>query len=276
MNSIVDVLNAAGALGVQAALWPVSGWSHDWQLIWISALSGVLFLVVYGAVSSQHKIKGVKRQIAAALLEVVLFRHDLRALFKAQSRLFVYAGAYFIIAIPPILVLLVPCLLLLAQLNLRFAYRPLNVGEQSIVKAKVQDRRLLYRVSLEVPQNMESTPPLRIPETQEVMWRLRAKQDLAPAEINLKLGGGKEFKRPLALADKSALITTQYYRDWWWRILYPDTAMKAAGDLLLSFSISYPEQQHSLLGLQMHWVLIFAIVSILSGIVASRVLGVEI
>lgn len=277
MNSVIDALNSAAALALKVLIWPVSGYSQNLQLVWISALSGIVFLVIYGAVSSQSRIKSIKRQIAAALLEVVLYRHDLSVLLKAQSRLFAYAAAYFLIAVPPILVLMIPCLLLLSQMNLRFAYRPLLAGEQVIVKAKIEDRRLLYRVGLEVPQNIESTPALRIPETQEVVWRLRAKDVSAPAEINLKLGeSGKDLKEPLVLANQNQPIVAQFHKDWWWKVLYPDTTIEAVGDLMSSLSISYPEQQHSLLGLQMHWILIFAIVSIVSGLLASRVLGVEV
>ncbi len=276
MNSLVDGLNAATSEIVDFLLWPLAGYSDWLKLIWISVLSGIVFLLIYGAVSSQKRIKEIKRKIYAALFEVVLYRHDLKTSLRAQGRMFYCGLVYFLIAVPPILVLLVPCLLLLSQLNLRFAYRPLHSGEQVLLKAKVEDRRLLYRVELEVPQSVEASPALRIPETSEVMWRLQSKES-KPAEFNLKLGDtGKSLKQPLALADGLKTIASESHRDWWWRILYPDVSLSPVSELLSAVSISYPEQQHSLFGLQMHWVIIFAIVSILSGIVASRIFAIEI
>ena len=75
---------------------------------------------------------------------------------------------------------------------------------------------------------------------------------------------------------KTDSIVSHFYKDWWWRVLYPDTKMKGFADYLNSLTIAYPEEDLNLGGLKMHWIAIFAIVSILSGIVASRMFKIEI
>ena len=276
MNNLIDWLNAVTAAIVNFILWPTASLSASLQLVWISIVAGIIFLLLYGMVSSQAAIKSVKRKIHAALLEVVLYRHDIRVSLAAQGRLFAYGGLYFLIAVPPILVLMIPCVLMLSQLNARFAYKPLKPGTASIVKAQVNDRRLLYRVGLELPGDVEVSPALRIPETQEVLWRV-IPREAGRFELNLKLGEtGKVFKDQLIVDGKTDSIVSHFYKDWWWRVLYPDTKMKGFADYLNSLTIAYPEEDLNLGGLKMHWIVIFAIVSILSGIVASRMFKIEI
>ena len=276
MNSVIDALQSATAFAVDLIVIPLARGSADWQLFWISFVAGVLFLLAYGAVSNQKKLKQVKSKIAAALLEVVLYRHNLRALLAAQRDLLVNGVRYFLLAVPPILILIVPCLLLLANLNMRFGARALNPGESALLSVQLKDRKVLYRTSLAAPEGVLVSPPVRIAESEKIVWRVTA-QTPQNSALKIRLGdSGSEFSADLLSGKTHKYVPTASYNAWWERLLYPDTSVAPASALIESISLSYPEASTALFGLKMHWIAIFAIVSILSGILASRVFRVEI
>lgn len=256
-------------------LTPFGSFDPIWGLVFVSAVTGVLLLLVFGRVSNQAAIRAVKRSIYAALLESVLFRHDIRLCLGAQSRLVKHSFQYFLTAVPPVLVLAVPCILVMAQLNLRYDARGFAAGEKGLVKLELDDPRALYDVSLSAPTGVEVSKPLRIPATKEVIWRISAAEG-APESAALAVSvAGKRLEVPLVLGVSSAAETAAVYRDWWWSVLYP--AELDLGSLpVKGLSIGYPKLDYPVFDVHMHWLVIFLIVSLLSGLVASRVFKVEI
>lgn len=272
----MNLLNSAADLLVSAINLPLFSASADWQLFWVSLVSGVIFLLIYGMVSSQARLKQVKRRIGAALLEVVLYRHDLRVLLSAQRDLLMGGLRYFVLAVPPILVLMIPCILILSNLNLRYGSRGLEVGESALLTVQLADRKALYRTSLEAPVGVEVSPPVRMADTNRIVWRLRPTSP-QQSELRLKFGNtGAALLKDLLVGQGHRYVPAASYADWFERLLYPDSSLSSISSQVSSVTISYPERQASLFGLEMHWIAIFAIVSILSGIVASRVFRIEI
>ena len=278
MNSVVDLVSAAFSWAIDLLLWPFSSLAPIWGLLFISALSGVVLLYLYGLVSSQEKIRAVKREIGANLLESVLYRHDLALTLTAQRRLLGGALKYFLYAVPALVVLLVPCLLLLAQLNLRFGSSALQAGNAAILRLKLTDQAQLEKVSLLPSAQMEISEPLRVAGQSEIMWRIKP---AAPGTHLIKINfealnqdlndtlysWGAEYPR----------VFTGFYRDWLERLLYPAKPLAAFSAFpVQELSLQYPVQHYSIFGFRMHWLLVFFLVSLLSGLVASRVMGVEI
>ncbi len=163
MSRAVDYFNAALVALMDAALWPFQGLSRLWGLLAVSLISGVILLLIYGRISNQDGIRRIKKKIGASLLEAVLYRHDLRTSLKAQGRMFVYGFVYFAYAVPPILILMVPCVLILAQLNLRYNSAGLPPGTPAILRVKVDNPNYLDSIALQAGGDAEVTPRLRIP-----------------------------------------------------------------------------------------------------------------
>ena len=174
MNSVIDAVNSGASLLVGLLLRPFLGFSPFLGLFVVSALAGVVLLYLYGKVSAQKKIRALKRQIFANLQEVVLFRHDIGIMLRAQGRLFKCSALYFAYAFPALIVLMIPCLLVLAQLNLYFGVRTLQPGETALLKIKLSSPAKIREVSLETSQNLEVSPAVRSPADGEVAWRLKA------------------------------------------------------------------------------------------------------
>ena len=159
---------------------PVSLLSPFWALSVVSLLTGIVMLLIFGKVSNQDAIKEIKNKIRANLIAIRLFKEDVLILFKIQGHILRETFFYMKYALIPILVMILPVLIILIQLNLRYGARPIEVGEHVLVKVKVVDGSLLSNPSnvtlaADVGVVIE-TPPVRVLSDKEVTWRIRGKQ----------------------------------------------------------------------------------------------------
>lgn len=238
----------------------------------LSIVAGILLLIVYGKISNQGAIKRVKKSIAAGIYESVLFRNDLRVSLKAQAGMFWGGMKYFGLAVPPILILMIPTLIILAQLNLRYGYRSLNANEPAIVSIEVANDTALFETQLQNSEQLKATPPLRNLDDRTISWRING----TPTELEINIGSGT-LRQSVYSSGYVNKIPAEIYVSPWWQFFYPGGSIPAdLKDVVKRVSISYPEQDLKLLGMSFHWLVIFAIVSIGAGIVGSKYLGVEI
>ncbi len=126
----------ANALG-RFLLAPV-GWLPGWlSATIISAVTGVLLLVIFKYTSNQRAIKRVRDDIKAHLLALKLFKDSTSVTFRAQGRILLGAFRLMVLSIVPMLVMMAPVCLLLGQLALWYQSRPLRVGEEAVVTVKL-------------------------------------------------------------------------------------------------------------------------------------------
>lgn len=182
---------------------------------------------------------------------------------------------YFLLAVPPILILAIPTLLILAQLNLNYNSRGIKADESLIISAKVASNEDLYRTTLTAPTGFEITPPLRINDGNEIWWKLTAKPG---SQGRLELSAGEQkFSYPITLAEQKGPIIAFSSTNWLWNILYPgENPLITAPSVITELSLSYPEQSYKFLGMNTHWLVAFLLLSIISGIIASKIFGIEI
>ena len=272
MNSLIDALNTGASALVGIVLEPFMGFSPLLGLTVVSALAGIALLYLYGKVSAQKKIRALKREIFANLQEVVLFRHDVGVMLRAQVRLFKCSGLYFAYAFPALIVLMIPCLLVLAQLNLYFGVRALQPGETALLKIKLSSPAKIREVSLESSPGLDVSPAVRSPSDGEVAWRVRAIEPQT-GWYKLKVGKG-EFRRDIPTGGKLEPIVSH---SWLERIMYPASGWQELSSLAVEeLSLSYPSGEISFMGIGLNWILVFFVVSMLAGFVASKFLKVEI
>lgn len=271
MNSLVAGLNSVMGLITGLILAPFRALAPIWGLVFLSAVTGVALLLVFGKVSNQAAIRRVKREIYAALLESVLFRHDLRLCLGAQAKLLRCSIVYFLAALPPVFILAVPCVLVMAQLNARYDARSFSPGEDGLITVALSDPKEIYDLKLAAAPEVDVSKPLRIPSTGEVIWKIKAKD--GPAELDLELKG-KSLKLPLR-SGPSQELDAFYYRTWWLALFYP-ARLDIGSFPIDGITIGYPKVSYSIMRMQMHWLVVFLIISLLAGILASRVFKVEI
>ena len=97
------------------------------MLLW-PTLMGVLAILVYKAVSNQKALARVKGQITMRLLEIRLFSHDIVQVLKSTGAILgknvVYLGNHML----PMAVMLLPFVIIIAQLVANYAYEPSPKG----------------------------------------------------------------------------------------------------------------------------------------------------
>src|SRR6185503_159726 len=186
--TVSTVLNAP----FDALFWLVHWLPAQWQVV-VLALPGALFaLAIYKVVSNQKAIRDAKNKIVAHLLELRLFRDDLRVLLRSEGRVFASIGRYLCHSMLPMVIMLPVFLLLLIQIESRFAFRGLEQDEQALVTVGVTANQPVSHipVSLDAADGLQvATQALRADSSSEIYWRVRV---VTPSEHDLKLRVGGE------------------------------------------------------------------------------------
>jgi uncharacterized membrane protein (DUF106 family) len=293
---------AAGAVGVfnylltglfDLLFYPFRALDPIWALLAISLLTGILMLWLFGKVSDQEVIKVVRDRIRGNLIAIRLFGDNLRLLGRLQGRVLRQTLTFLRHAFVPMLVLLVPVLLILIQLNLRFAERPLEPDEIALVKVEVRDPAVFdQRLTLEAPEGITvETPVVRarvieesfwrelfrkpLETRPEVSWRIRAD---APGRYQLVVHvGGEAVEKELLVGTgwgaTPARRTGKGFLD---LLLWPGEPPIDAASPVARIEVTYPALDLALFGWGMNWIVFFFVVSILFGYACRRPLGVEI
>jgi len=265
----VELFNSVATRIFDAIFYPLNLLGPSGGIILISVLAGIALLYVYGKVSNQAAIKRVKKGIAAGIYESVLFRNDLRVSLKAQGKMFLGGIKYFGLAIPPIIILSIPCLIILAQLNLRYGARPLAKGESTIISVGVKDDASLFSAEIAAPEGISVTPPLRDLDNHQVSWRLDA---LSPKAIDISLKiGDKVTNQTVFIGESQSKIPTEAHSSTWLQFFYPGATIPSDfKNLVTEIVIRYPEQSLNLFGFHTNWLIAFLVISIVAGIIGSK------
>jgi hypothetical protein len=258
----VELINTALTSLFSFLLAPLSSLAPVWSLLLVSTIAGVVLAYIYGKISNQQALKKVKRSIAAGIFESVLFRHDIRTS----------------LSIPPILILLIPSLIILAQLNLRFGARALTPGEKAVVTLNMTNEDALFEAELRPSEGLHATPPLRDLENKQVSWRIDTTPNTGQGATNITLSVlGASTSHPVYIGSQPPTLSTELHSTAVWQFLYPGgTVPEALKRYVTAISVTYPEQELSIAGINTNWLVLFVCVSLLSGLVASKVIGIEI
>ena len=273
---MLELLQRGVRLIVDVLLWPFSFFGERTQIAGAAFIIGIIFLLLYGKLSSQVKIKEVKRAIQAALLETILFRHQPGLCVAAQGRMLSGAVRYFLLAVPPVLFLALPFVLLSAEMQLRFGYRALSLQEPLLLKAVARNADAAAQAELKSGPDLAIVGPVRVPSGKEIYWRVQAK---TPGRYSASLQlGGEHFPLEFAVAEQPRRIEAFSYSSLWQQLFFfSDLALQPSFKKQLSeLNLNYPSRDFSFFGFRLHWLLPFIILSILAGLAASFILGIEV
>ncbi len=264
---------------VGAVLLPFRGLSPWIGLAVVSLLTALLMLGVYKLTSDQATIRRAKDRIKAHLLEMRLYKDNMRATLGAQAGVLKANLTYLGANLKPLAVMIVPLVLILAQLSLWYDRAPLQPGEETLLKVGLASGAdpLTLDLALEPPAGVEVTsPPVRIADEHEVVWRLKA---VSPGEGRLLLRtggrtigktvtvGGRRLTRISSIASRGSLVS---------RVLYPGEAPLPAGTAVRSVELLYPAAGLRAFGLDVHWLVAYLVLSIVFGFALKGVFKVEI
>jgi hypothetical protein len=286
----MTALNAA-ITRVMDVFFRAFAWGGPWaQITALALVTAVLALLIFRRTSNQRAIRRLKDRIISHLLEIVLYRDELRVVLRAQRALLWDNLRYLAHSLVPLAVMVVPMAILLIQADLRLGRRALRPGEPTIVAVKLRsDADLLGKLSLSVPPGIAlETPPVRIPALNEVDWRVRARR---PGLWHLRFSyGGAGFQsayggagpRPapeakqIVVGNAGGRISTQRVSGWWQHLLHPGEPPLPAAGRFASVTVSYPSAPLRLFGWRMHWLWPYLVLTLLIGYLLKGPLRVQV
>ena len=261
-------LNQAVGLVVKIFLLPFTGLNPWAGMIFISLVTAILMLFIYKKTSNQNGIKEAKNLIKGYLLEIRLFPNDFGIFLGGLKRLLSANLRYLAYNLKPLLVMIVPIFLLLAQMNLWFGYRIPQPGETLLLKVEFNQAVEVDRLDLQVeapPGVIVDSPPVRIIDENEVDWRLRI-VELRGGQLVINNGGEMYAKDislpPSRLARVSAIRVNQNI---WEQLLNPGEKPLPREAEIKKIEVVYPSARLNLFGLKIHWLVAYFVLSIIFG-----------
>lgn len=253
----------------------------------ISVVFSIIALYIFKWTSNQDKIEAVKRKIYAGLFEIRLFNDDFKAILRALFDILRHNATYVGLSLPPLLVMIVPFVLVIAQLQFQYGYAGLRPGEETVVKVVLkQDRAAAFKddsgkppVELVAPAGLEvEKPSMWSWPINELSWRLKA-EEWGTYEIELQWNGGDSVAKSVVVSEEEIKLRSpsRLASGFWNQLLYPAEDPLPDESPYESIEIGYEtgEIPTYLFGLRAHWLIVFLVLSVALAFVLAKPLGIK-
>lgn len=272
LSPLLAVLNPVCCVigdGVYAALNLLPVWAG---LTIASALLGLVVLIAFRYTSNQTGIARAKDAIKANLLALKLYKDDLRVTFLAQWRLVKAVGRLQAHMLKPIAILALPMLLVIAQMGVRYQWRPLHEGEQTLIRVRVAVGQSPAEITLEPSEGIavEVGP---VPGGGEAVWRIRAGK---PGVHTLRFRAGEHsVDKELVVGDEFTRVSAERVAaQWTGQLLHPVEPRIPRDAGIDSIVIAYPGRPSWFSGADW-WLLTFFVISMAAALVLAPVFKVR-
>lgn len=271
----MDVFNRSITTAFDALLSPFGPERPAAGLTFVAILTGAALVWLFGRISNQRRVRTLKAAMSGHLLEVWLFRDQLRNVLKAEGRVLRQTVKYLLCSLPAFCVLMVPVVAVMIQLQVRYGYRPLHAGEHAVLKVFLADPPAdgPADVRVQVPEGLVSeTPALHIPRYREVDFRIGAE---TPGRYQIDVDfAGETVSKSVEVGPPQGPISTQRSTHVFDRMLNPAEDGLPAGPIA-AVEIEYPAETISMAGIRLHWVWPFLVLSLVAGYALKGLFGVE-
>ncbi len=275
--------------GLFGAVWTPFRSIDPWVgLAVLSALVGILALIAMKYCSNQTRIAQLKDSYKAHVLAIKLFRDDLGIVLKSLGRTLVQISFYMGHQLRPMAVMMIPFVFLFAQMQMRLAYKPLDVGDKVNVTVQMENWAtgsdgLPEEVTVEFPDGLElAGAKVHAPTIDRVMFPMRATK---PGVYDLKLTCGSETVTKqihVGMEEDLTMLSPMRSSSTTDLILYPTEEAFGDGSAFASIQVPYPVRELPLLGIdwsfgfELGMGLTFMILSIVVALLFKGVFGVTI
>jgi len=261
----MSVLNAALRLAFDLLLAPFASLPPIVSLVVVCLLVSVLMLVVFKRTSNQAALAVVKRKIHAGLFEIRLFNDDLRAILRAQNEILRHNLTYLRLSLWPMLFLLPPLVLVIAQLQFHYGYEGLRPGQRALLEVDLAPEAAggaRPRVALDVPAGLRAeTEAVWVKAESQLAWRLVAERD-GDYEVGLEIDGAPRVTKTVRVTPRTVRLSPERASSGFLsQLLYPAEPPLPPGPVR-AVRLSYPEREVEVLGYGMHWMIPFFALSI--------------
>jgi uncharacterized membrane protein (DUF106 family) len=245
-------------------------------ILLLSLVVGLLMVVVFRYTSDQKAIRVAKDHLKAHILAVQLFQDQLPVVLTSYWRILRNTGRYLQLAFKPLLYVIIPLTFLIVQLDRYLGLLPVQSGQPFLVEARLTNAEELEQTSLQLPPEITLTAsPVRVPERNEIVWRVAAEKD---GYYYLHIAaGGESLSKSVVVSAGVARTSPLRLRDRWWeRLFVSGEPALPANSPIQSIRVNYPERNISFAWLEWNWIWLFFVVSLISGFIFKSILGIEI
>ena len=272
--SWVNVLTNAFGRFFLAPIAMLPGWLSNTI---ISAVTGVFLLVIFKYTSNQGAIGKIRDDMKAHILALKLFKDSISVTLRAEARVFKGALLLLFHAIPPMLVMIIPISLLLAQMSLWYQSRPLLPGEVAVMTVKLNGSvgGRWPTVNIEPAPVAEVTVgPVRVFSRREICWEIKALEN-GNHRITLHVDR-HQIEKELAIGDGFMRVSSTRPA-WSWANILMNPAEKpfAIDSIVQSVNIGYPDRLSWTSGTDW-WLIYFFIASMVSALILRPFMKVRI
>jgi len=243
----------------------------------ISAVMGVVLLIIFKHTSNQQAIGRVRNNIKADMLALRLFKDSLPVTFRTQGQLFIGSLQLLRYALVPLLVMIVPVSLLLGQMGQWYQYRPLPAGEETVVSMKLNgeiDSPMPDVKIASIAEMQVVTGPVRVLSEREIYWQIKAGENGRHRIIFAV--GDRRIEKELVIGDGFMRVSAKR-PGWSWSdiLLYPLEKPFGPDSPVQSVSINYPDRISHTSGTDW-WLIYFFIASMVFALLFKPFLKVKI
>jgi uncharacterized membrane protein (DUF106 family) len=218
----------------------------------LSVLVAMGMLWIFKRTSDQDAIAATKRKIQAGVFEIRLFNDDVVQILRAQGGIFRHNLRYFGLSLVPLGWMIVPFILVMAQMQLEFGYKGFEPGSETLVRVELADDWRTYLP--QVDEGERPTAELTLPEgaelvaggawlpaNNELVWKVRA-ADEGSWNLGVRVGDAEYAKTfhvgGAELGRRSPVRHAGFTLD---RVLLPGEPSLPSDGPVKAIRISYPD-----------------------------------
>jgi len=273
------ILNAI-TTAFDAILVPFAGMEPAIGLLVVSVVTGVIMLLIFGKTSNQKAITATKDKLKAYIMEMWIFRNDTRVMFGAIGNVVRNNIQYLRHSLRPLVFILVPVLIIMVQLGIRYGFEPFTPGDTGVLRVELVEayRPSEIELDIETPPGIRLvSPPLRMDSEHAVEWKFRAELP-GRREVRIETPTGTVTKNITVGPERriQALSEIRPRANTWDAFLYPAEPPLPDDSAVQAVRVSYPSREGTLFGLSVHWLLTFFVVSLAAGFALKGLFGIDV
>jgi uncharacterized membrane protein (DUF106 family) len=245
-------------------------------VIVVSLVVGLLMVVLFGYTSDQKAIGIAKDQLKAHLLAVRLYRDQIPVVMGSYGKILRGTGRYLKLAFKPLLYVIIPITLLMVQIDRYLGATPIPSNAPFLLTVHTTGGDALNDVTLDLPPEISMTaPPVHVPSTNEIVWRLVG---LKEGEYEMKIAAaGQAAAKVVCVGSGLARISTVRLRGHFWERMFSSAEPALPENSPIeSISINYADRNIEIAGYGMNWIWLFFVLSMVAGFIFKEVLGIKI
>jgi len=272
MKSVFDVMWA-----------PFAGLPPWIGLLVLGVAFGVLALIAMKYTTNQKRVGRFKSRYQGHILAIKLFRDSFSVVITSLVKTLGWIGAYLGEQFKPMIVMMIPFVLLFAQMQMRLGYRPLDAGVPVLVTVDLEEGRPLADLKVELPAGVEMTAkPVREPSRHRVVVPVVART--AGAHTLRFTLGPETVEKTLHAGDLpgTPMVSPVRASGFWDQVLYPSEPAFAADSAFERIEVKYPVREIPLLGFDLAFgneigmAITFVLITIVAAFGLKGVFGVTI